>query len=195
MTAFTSSSVWPGFNACVGCQHDSLSAACSSYLRATEVLLQHVIEKEADLDGLVLPILFNWRHYLELRCKTICVDGAVIAGDVAALDKSHDLRRLWRVARAHLVAVFPEEARDDVLSPIDAHIEELGDIDPRAMTFRYTVDLGHKSLLPPRLRHVAYAELLETIERVSSLLEGADVMMGQARDFACERMTTDFDRW
>jgi hypothetical protein len=67
---------------------------------------------------------------------------------------------------------------------IDAHIPELAKIDPRSMTFRYTIGKNWERLLPLQVTHVAYAELAQLIEETSSILEAASGMTAEAVDHA-----------
>jgi hypothetical protein len=51
-------------------------------------------------------------------------------------------------------------------------VAELDEIDPGSMTFRYTIDVKHKRLLPSELTHVGYLELADIVETVSSIFGG-----------------------
>lgn len=187
MTIFAGSRTDPHLTACVNYWHESLEATATSYLRATNVMLQHVLETGRDLDMLALPILYNWRHYLELRFKTFALDAALIEDTSTALQKSHDLALLWSRARSRLVALFPDEDHEGELAIVDAHVKELARLDPHAATFRYTVKVDHTPLLPPELQHLAYPELAHLVREASLVLEGASVMLGQARQYVAER--------
>jgi hypothetical protein len=73
MSIFTASKSHPHLNACVNYLDglDPMEAACWGYREAAEVLLAEVMERGGTLDTLIYPIVFNWRHYVELRLKII----------------------------------------------------------------------------------------------------------------------------
>jgi hypothetical protein len=184
MLVFRASATYPHFNACVGLMHDTLEATCRGYHRLVELGLKHVLEDQRDLDILLPPIVATWRHYVELRLKLLSLNAAEIEDEIGKIDKTHKLAFLWGKARAMLVRLFPHEAHDEALSQVDEHIAELSEIDPTSMTFRYTIGLDRKSLLPRDLTHVGYVEFAEVFESVSATLEGASCMMRAACDYA-----------
>jgi len=183
MSVFTHSAIDPRTTACVNYWNDSLHATCASYLRSAQLHLRHVLDTGRDLDMLALPILFSWRHYLELRFKLLCVDAAIVQDEAMTIDGTHDLKILWKKARARLVELFPREDHARELAAVDAHIPELARIDPRSMTFRYTVGKNWERLLPLQVTHVAYAELAQLVAETSSILEAASCMTAQAVDY------------
>ena len=185
---FKGSAVYGHYNACIG-YTDTLEAACIGYLRAVEALLGHVISARNDLDTLFYPIVFNWRHYIELRLKTICLDLSALEAERAEIQKTHDLTRLWSRARKGLVEKFPNEDHKE-LACIDEHIAELARVDPNGETFRYTVDEKRLSVLPEHLSHFGYVEFAEAVKEVSEMLEGVSCMVGNARDYVNEMLST-----
>jgi hypothetical protein len=60
-------------NACLNFKEDQLNLYAIGYKRAAELLLEHVKNSGRDQDTLVYPIIFLYRHYLELRLKSNCV--------------------------------------------------------------------------------------------------------------------------
>lgn len=59
--------------------HRSWDTFATGYRRAAEVLSEHVLAYADDVDLLNtmgLPLIFLWRHYLELRLKDIIVSGS-----------------------------------------------------------------------------------------------------------------------
>jgi hypothetical protein len=58
-------------------------------------------------DTLVLPILFLFRHYLEIRFKDIIVYAEVLLGQPAKWRQGeHNLRSLWNDAQQLCAAVY-----------------------------------------------------------------------------------------
>src|SRR5712671_6183891 len=57
-------------------------AYAEGYRRAARILADHVIQNRWDIDFLVYPIVFLYRHNIELQFKRLIPDGAFLAGHV-----------------------------------------------------------------------------------------------------------------
>jgi hypothetical protein len=174
------------YNACIGYTRDSLETACRGYCRQVEINLERVLRTRNDLDVLFLPTMSAWRHYLELRLKQLLLHAAKIDDEEATIDGTHSLSFLWKKARAMLVERFPDEPHDQELVQVDEHIAELDTIDPKSMTFRYTIDKQRAPLLPDELTHFGYVEFCAVVKSVRLTLEGAFCMVEQVRDHMAE---------
>ena len=113
------------------------------YHQAAEIVAEHLAERPGFRGYLTSPLLFLCRHSLELRIKGIIANSADLLDTPVDLIHDHDLRALWRRARPILDEVFPktEEAAQDA-GLVDRFVQELGDIDPRSMRFRYPDGAG-----------------------------------------------------
>ncbi len=100
-----------------GAQYQYLELA-RSYRIIAESLLQSALEED-DLAGRAYPILFAYRHTLELYLKLI--------GEIA--ENTHSLEKCVEMAEKRHGKDFP--------SPIREWILELDKIDPNGTTFRY----------------------------------------------------------
>ncbi len=62
-----------------------------AFRRAAEILMTRALEAEARTPQLTMPILFCYRHWVELRLKGLCILG----GDLGQVDvrslKGHDI--------------------------------------------------------------------------------------------------------
>src|SRR5262245_5922131 len=106
VTVFQASKTHPHLNACLNYLSglDGMEAACEGYRQASEVLLAEVIERHGILDVLIYPIVFNWRHYVELRLKVIFLVGHALYEDrKVPIPPHHRLDKLWEQARPYVV--------------------------------------------------------------------------------------------
>ena len=115
--------------ALVGGPADSFDLA-ESYRLAADLLVEHVLTRKHEAWELVYPIMFNYRHCLELYLKMIVTPGK----------HRHSLQGLLTnltryVKDTHHQAV-PKWFKDAVL--------ELHDFDEKSTTFRYS-DVGIQS--------------------------------------------------
>jgi hypothetical protein len=113
------------------------------YRRAAEILLRRFLddpdETAGERDSLVLPILFLFRHYLEIRFKDIIVCGQALSGQQAQWQVGHDLRTLWAQAMAFCEA-DPGTNPHGQLEKIQICVVEISELDPDSTSFRYPRD-------------------------------------------------------
>lgn len=65
------------------------------YMRAADILVARVLESQHELDFLIYPIVFLYRHYLELRLKELIVAGRELLDLPPDLRQVHRLDVLW----------------------------------------------------------------------------------------------------
>jgi len=108
---------------------------------------------------LMEPIMFLYRHFLELRLKAVLALGFVAQdGDAATkvndILRRHDLRKLTEECRSvcETLEIFPEDRKlETMFNAFEACIGELADIDGGSISFRYPID---KKLQPSRTREI-----------------------------------------
>tara|TARA_B110001469_G_C9638749_1_gene320780 strand:- start:44 stop:1297 length:1254 start_codon:yes stop_codon:yes gene_type:complete len=144
-------------NACVG-ENGYVDAETYAigYFQATRQLLEDVLDLRKNLsqDTLVYPILFNFRHGIELSIKQISkvLSGCGIEGGRIDLG-AHDLAGLWKG--------LADQAKADrrltaMMHSLDAVVMQLHEADPMAQEFRYSeLKDGGKSLKDKRIIDLA----------------------------------------
>jgi len=126
-------------NACLNYMHDHETAYTEGYRRAADILIRHIDETGRDQDFLVYPVVFLYRHHIELQIKQVIGlarqllrdDGSGCSNKV-----THNLNSLWETARKAILQA------DDTLSSSDftrvsAVVKALNEADLRATGFRY----------------------------------------------------------
>jgi hypothetical protein len=109
------------------------------YKRAADMLIERVQKEQItfDINTLVFPIVFLYRHYLELRLKSIIKEGYAIEGQaVPEKHMHHDLSRLWNKANELRIKAKVEiEEKDQKF--VRSCLDEFSKIDPFSQAFRY----------------------------------------------------------
>ena len=115
----------------------------AGYRQATELLLQRFLADPegtaGERDSLVLPILFLFRHYLELRFKDIIVYGQVLSGQPARWRHGHDLESLWTEVQELCNAVYGSSVSAEFVK-VGECVTDLCQLDPNSTSFRYPRD-------------------------------------------------------
>ena len=160
-----------------------------SYKKAADLLvdgLPKALLIGAEQQYIACPIMFLYRHFLEISLKGLMLDlqvlgkqvNPLICVDPLALDKGlpdHRLMDSWLPVRKLLVELSPDEnpsgeesqKQYTILNAIEARIKEFEKIDERSFSYRYPIDKKNNPSLGPlprdqELRKVA--DVVETIE-------------------------------
>jgi hypothetical protein len=148
------------------------------YRRAAEVLVRRFLEDPhgtaGERDSLVLPILFLFRHYLEIRFKDIIVYGRVLSGKPAQWRRGHDLQALWEEARQLCEAVYGADVLEQLTS-VGECVVEVSQLDPDSTSFRYPRDAKGRPLFEHLV--IGFRNLRSTIASVGDCLDGVSMDM------------------
>lgn len=175
-------------NACVNYGIDNWYAYSEGYRRAAELVTNYVREHHRDQDILIFPVLFLWRHHLELKLKAISRSASSLLGQNSAPAKEHDLAQLFASARGLVevcFAQFAEKVPRAELGQIQPSLLSLRSLDPRAMAFRYPEDLtGAKPL--DGATHINFDVVERLMKEISDVLDGVDSALAIFHDWQQE---------
>jgi hypothetical protein len=183
-------------NACLNPVHGDERGYTEGYRRGAMRLVSFVMEKGREQDYLVYPIVFLYRHHIELILKSLLtriayvIDHALTGPEKEHLGR-HRLDLLWQDLRPKLdlmsdVAGWKKLAAADI-EGIHSHIRQLTALDPDSFSFRYTHNKKGAISLPPdlvnlNLRHFAHmtgrlADYLDTLDTAVGVLEEGKMEM------------------
>ena len=150
----------------------------AGYRQAAEILLQRFLADPegtaSERDTLVLPILFLFRHYLELRFKDIIVYGHVLSGQQAEWRHGHDLDTLWTEVLQLCGAVCGSAASADFVR-VGECVSDLCQLDPASTSFRYPRDASGR----PVFEHlvIGLKALSATVASTGNFLDAVSMEM------------------
>lgn len=148
------------------------------YHRAADLL---VAEAEATAylrPKLIYPIVFCYRHSLELALKQLLEDYGHHAGHTPEF-RSHQLAAIWARCR-EVIEHFNQGADPAPLDAIAKLIEEFADVDPGSFAFRYTSDTKGR-LLDIRINWIDLSDLRAVVAGVHNFLECVDQQMSDCQ--------------
>jgi hypothetical protein len=171
-------------NACLNVMGNGDAYAYKAgYRRGAEVLIDYVCQNGRDQDFLVYPIIFLYRHHVELMLKRI-IKSVPYLIDARLNDeqkqhlKKHRLDLLWGDLKAMLPAVCKaagwEEIDDAHIEGIDDYIRQLSQMDADSFSFRYSHSKKGKQALPPNLKNIDLRHFGELMGRLANYLYGID---------------------
>jgi len=164
---FKSAEDWH-LNACVGYSRDSLSSYADNYRAGADALIRSATDGNAVLDAVIYPIVFLYRHYIELCLKDIVFLGRRLQDDSRPFPKVHNLSALWVEAKQLLVTHYGNDVPPG-LQNLNGIIDEFTQHDPNSQAFRYPWDRKGNPHLQ-EIQHINIRNLQETMDRVASFL-------------------------
>lgn len=143
----------------------------SGYKMAADLMVERAAGNYHDKDLLVFPIIFNYRHFIELSLKSLIADYGPAVG-VDANWKSHDLLVLWQTLQ-QIFELYGVDDPDDTDAVVEQMITEFAKVDPGSFSFRYPRDRNGN---PIPLAHdaVDLAIMADTMKALEGYFSGCD---------------------
>jgi len=173
---------------------DNWTIYADGYRRAADVILQQASQGASPDNFIIYPIIFLYRHYVELRLKEILKDGCPLLDESTDPPCHHELTSLWRECRRIAERVWP----NGDAAPLDATGKIIGQIaehDATSFAFRYPVDTKLKPTLPD-LSCVNLTRFAEVIGKLANLLDamsfGIEKLLRDKREAESEFFPAEF---
>lgn len=129
-------------------------------------------------DSHIYPIIYNFRHYLELIMKQSIryfrLNEDEIADDEIGYDTNHSLKKLWNTLKVYLGKIEDTDQHETIA--FDKLINELDIIDRNSFVFRYHCNTGKKNdkikLTIPNAKDISLNNLEKVIKKMHCYIEG-----------------------
>lgn len=129
---------------------------------------------ESGHSDLYYPMLYCFRHYVELSLKSLLKVYAKLADEEVGRKfvKSHALMKLWGEAKRLIDKAASEDRKDaGRRKAVDRCLNELNDVDELSQTFRYATDTTGNTV-EDRLAPVDLPQFTKTMKNLHSFFEG-----------------------
>src|SRR6185437_9751000 len=182
-------------NACLNIQNGGYLPYAEAYLRGTHRLVQHVIDAQRDQDFLVYPIVFLYRHHIELILKDILRRVPYLTSTKPSEAEtrhlnSHSLHELWQDLKLRLPAMAESAGWGSLdlqdVEGIDSYISQLMRLDPDSCRFRYARSKKGGPSLPSKLKLINLRHFAEMMERLVSYLDAIDSAVDHLEEMEAE---------
>ncbi|CUX70554.1 MULTISPECIES: hypothetical protein [Agrobacterium] len=184
-------------NACITHWGEVDYAYKAGFRRAALQLTTQMCEQPIDQDSVVYPIVYLYRHHVELVLKDIFR----LAADLCEVPLSgsqkdhlgrHDLGKLWSLIRPLLDPACRIGGESCLpvadLDGIDAYMRQVNDHDPRGESFRYARSRDSTRTLSPELVHINIRSFAIHMEKLADYLGGLENWLGMLVDSRNEAM-------
>lgn len=152
-------------------------AQAIGYREAAETLLDAVIDQERPTSKTLLhPILFLYRHSVELRLKRLIEEHG---SDLAP--RRHELDALYATAKQAIQRYLPSADFENV----DRVMAELHAIDPKSQTFRYATTPKGKPIEIP-VSEVDLVHLRTQMDHLDTFFFSIEIEIDQLQEYLAE---------
>jgi hypothetical protein len=137
---------------------------------------------------LVYPIVFLYRHHIELVLKRIIsrspylIERSLTKAESDHLEK-HRLDLLWQDFKPMAAAISKAAGWDEMpaedIAGIDDYIRQISEVDPGSYSMRYAHSKKGDPTLPKDLTHINLRHFDEMMERLANYLGGLEAAICQ----------------
>jgi len=146
----------------------------SGYTRAASALVEEADQDSVDGHFLVYPILFNYRHALELALKFVIVAYGRYANVHLTEDEAnHDLWSLWKLCKQVIVELGSEGEKDEALLAVEQVVKDFHDLDKSGMGFRYSTTKAGATIQLPTTP-IDLRNIQDVMEGIDNFFSGVD---------------------
>jgi hypothetical protein len=125
-------------------------------------------------DKFVFPILFLYRHFVELQLKSLIVQLDNFTQEPIKDLFTHNLLDLWRHIKANLHHLSHSQVNVSGITALDQLIAQLAGLDDSSFRFRYPVDKKSQPMRVPRsLSMDNFKSVMTAMENSLTLIESA----------------------
>lgn len=159
-------------NACINGYHDPTELYITGYKEAADNLVRDVANRRGSADALLYPIVFNYRHYIELRLKSLLHDGRRLLDIKHKQKAQHKLSKLWPHVRKILEELWPDGDIEQ-LKAVEVLINQFEEVDPSSTSFRYPKNFEGDNSVHLGMARVNLRNLKDVVGSMSLILEGS----------------------
>ncbi len=154
----------------------------TGYKDAADIIVDHLPLQRGTLDTVVYPVLFLYRHFLELRLKGLVRDGRELLDHDGGTPSGHGLETLWRELRPMLEELWPENEQTD-LDALEDYISQFSRVDPVSEVFRYPQKKRDGTWSLEHMTHTNVRRVAELMDNIANLLDGIKEAMAHYLDY------------
>ena len=107
------------------------------YRSAADNTLRAAADSPHEVEALAHPVVFLYRHAIELKMKEVILFAARLAGVAPPVINEHRLPELWTMLTDHLRLAMPDTPPDPLEATLDAQLRASAAVDPASTAFRY----------------------------------------------------------
>jgi hypothetical protein len=163
---------------------DGWTMRIMGFSEAAQAVFDRIESTPRLVNVLIFPLVFLWRHAIELQLKALIDRGQVILQECIKYPTHHRLEELWAMARKVVDELEPNGG--SAPADVDRIIKELSSLDPNSMSFRYHQDTKGAPTLSVSLKSLNAGEVNRALAAVSQFLDAVGGQLDDAVDYVNE---------
>ncbi|MBT2785699.1 MULTISPECIES: hypothetical protein [unclassified Halomonas] len=175
-------------NACLNFQPDMSHGYIYGYKKAADSLVMKISKDRAEIDYLIYPIVFLYRHHIELQLKKLLELNIKLHEREGKVPNNHKIKNLWPQVKGYYRKLNNSSNQEEIKF-IDRIMDELCIIDPESMNFRYS-KMKDGELPNKDLKHINIEVFSSVVGRVSDALETFEYQLNAEIDSKSEYMSS-----
>jgi hypothetical protein len=149
----------------------------SGYMRAGDALVDEAERDPTERHFLIYPILFNYRHALELAIKwTVEQYGGYVDIYLSADEKDHNLWKSWQLCKEVIVKIGGIGVGEDGFAGVEQIVKDFHELDRDGTAFRYSRTKTGATIELPQT-NVDLAQIQRVMEGIDNFFTGADGLL------------------
>ena len=153
--------------ACLNFSHDQWIGYVEGFKRLADVGVAHLEEDGHGHDYLVYPIVFAYRHHIELALKVIIRDASALLNEDRDRARTHKLLPLWEMAEPLLRRIADD---GDTYVAVRDCLRRFDELDPSSESFRYPITSAGDAVLPG-VYNLDLCQVRAVVARLSTFLD------------------------
>lgn len=154
------------------------------YFSAGERLLSSIYENRMSIDLMVYPVIYIYRHAIELALKHLARGLPALWDDEFDIKLSHKLKDNWLVVRPYLLK-SQNFGGADLLAKVDVILDDFVKIDPSGEVFRFP-ESREGDLFLHDIAHINLLVFGQAMQSLQEIFEFWFDTLDQLWDFKCE---------
>ncbi|MBI1822366.1 MAG: hypothetical protein HY036_05825 [Nitrospirae bacterium] len=160
-------------------------AIAEGYYRGANHLVDEALERH-EMDFLVYPICFLYRHFIEIILKEIVSQFEALEGtSFQKKNPTHTLQDLF----SYISKKCAKQWKDPIPTIVKQVIKEFDVIDPKAQVFRYDTDKNGKKFFGGHV-HIGLESLRKKMQKVRDFLMGINAALSDELD--CKKIMESY---
>jgi hypothetical protein len=154
------------------------------FKRLADLGVAHIEQTGHSHDYLVYPVIFGYRHFIELSLKEIIRNCTHLLDKPVVIPNTHDLSVLWDTAERLLKELELEDPTTfrDVRECLARFVE----LDATSEAFRYPVKRNGDATLPPELKDFDLGQVRDVVTRLGTFLDAVTTHTSVMLDYTGE---------
>ena len=161
------------FNACVGSNggpYDFQDYALG-YFEAGSRIVNSLMSDHWMLDIVIYPLVFTYRHGIELSLKDLAVQLPLVWDEESAVRSTHVLSDNWEQVKTYLKREQELDPEDTLIDQVDTILKDFLEIDQTGQVFRYPTDIYGLNHLDEKISKINLIVFQQAMHTVSETFE------------------------